>query len=179
MSRSTRALALAVGGLLLAAFPAKAQIPFFATNLFPCGDGPVALATADFDGNGKRDVAVVNTSANTVSVFLGPGNALFLDRQDLAVGTLPVAVAAGDFDFDGHADLAVVNKTSATVSILLGVGDGTFATPAPTYATAASPQGIVAEDLDGDGDLDLACPGNNGVSVLKGAGDGTFGTYTF
>jgi len=34
------------------------------------GNGPVALATADFNGNNRPDLASANEAANTVSVIL-------------------------------------------------------------------------------------------------------------
>src|SRR5438445_13370851 len=43
------------------------------------GLNPVAVATTDFNGDGKFDVAVVNNRANnaTLSVLLGNGNGTF------------------------------------------------------------------------------------------------------
>jgi hypothetical protein len=37
---------------------------------YPVGHGPYAIAAADFNGDGKLDLAVANLSAGTVSVLL-------------------------------------------------------------------------------------------------------------
>jgi len=41
------------------------------------GDGPFAVAVADFDKDGKDDVAVANIFSNNVSVFLRQGDGTF------------------------------------------------------------------------------------------------------
>ena len=102
---------------------------------YATGNSPVALAVADFNGDGKPDLAVVNSpataagttaSSGSVSILLGNGDGTFQPHVDFAVGTTPVAVAAADFSGDGSQDLAVVNQGDTAVSILLGNGDGTF-----------------------------------------------------
>src|SRR5712692_1328459 len=91
------------------------------------GTAPVALAVGDFIGNGKLDLAVVNSGSNTVSILLGNGNGTFTTGQTISVGTNPVAIVVGNFD--GKLDLVVANKGSNTLSVLLGNGDGTFQSP--------------------------------------------------
>ena len=151
-----------------------------------------AIATGDFNGDGRLDLAVANQNTNTVSVLLGDGDGTFQPQVTYAVGQGPDAIVAGDFTGDGHLDLAVANYFDNTVSVLLGNGDGTFQ-PQLTYAVGTGPGGIVAGDFSGDGHLDLATanvhptgyvagpPGPGTVSVLLGNGHGTFQpqvTYT-
>src|SRR5436190_1694186 len=95
----------------------------------PNGTGSVVIA--DFNGDGKPDLAVVNHMTGNASILLGNGNGTFAAAVNYATGALPVAVATGDFNGDGKLDLAVVsNGISNNVSILLGNGNGTFAAPA-------------------------------------------------
>src|SRR5262249_37411328 len=89
------------------------------------GTNPVSGAVADFNGDGKQDLAVVNLSARSVSIRLGDGHGGFAPVPDVDVGTNPHSVAVGDFNRDGHPDLAVANLAVAnldkyTVSVRLG-----------------------------------------------------------
>ncbi len=134
--------------------------------------GPIAVATEDFNGDGKTDLAVVNYGSANVSILLGNGDGTFQGHVDYAVGAEPTSVAVGDFNRDGKLDVAVANQYDGTVSLVLGNGDGTFRIAA-TYQVGGSPTGLAAADMNGDGKLDLVVA-NDGISVLLGNGDGTF-----
>src|SRR5438445_12774099 len=64
-------------------------------------------AVADFNGDGARDLAVVNV--RKVTVLLGDGSGHFRAAPGPAVnvGAHPEALSAGDFNGDGRVDLAV------------------------------------------------------------------------
>ena len=143
----------------------------------PSGNGASWPAVGDFNKDGKLDVASVNISANTVSVFLGNGDATFQPHVDYPAGTQPWYIVTGDFNGDGNLDLAVANKASNNVSILLGNGNGTFQ-PATNFAAGNSPTAVATADFNHDGKLDLIVPNppDNTISVPLGNGDGTFGT---
>jgi len=141
---------------------------------YAVGASPTSVTTEDFNGDGKLDLAVVN-SAGTVSVLLGNGDGTFQPQVTYTAGGGARDVTAGDFNGDGKLDLAVTNLGSDTVSIFLGNGDGTFQGQ-EQYPTSSGPWGLTAADLNGDGKLDLAVTNNNTgtVSILLGNGDGTF-----
>jgi len=142
------------------------------------GSAPSAsVATADFTGNGKLSLAVVNGGSNNISIFLGNGDGTFRATVNYPAGTNPDFAVAGDFNGDGNLDLAVANAGSNNVSILLGKGDGTFQA-AVNYPAGTNPGSVAAGDFNGDGKLDLAVAntGSNNVSILLGKGDGTFQT---
>jgi hypothetical protein len=90
--------------------------------------GTVSLAIGDLNGDGKLDVAVADSAANTVSVLLGNGNGGFSEGLDFGTGFCPYSVAIGDLNGDGRPDLAVANYLSNTVSVLLNTG-GSLPTP--------------------------------------------------
>jgi len=143
---------------------------------YTTGTAPRSIQSADFNGDGKRDIVVANRTSNTVSIFLGNGDGTFAPRTDVAVGPNPEVVVVGDFNADGKGDVAVTNFGSNSVSVLLGNGDGTFGTQTP-YATGTGPIGLVAGDISGANgvtDLIAANSVSNTVSVLRGNGDGTF-----
>jgi hypothetical protein len=147
----------------------------------PAGSSASGVVAADFNRDGRTDLAVTDHALNEVSVLLGYGNGTFQSLSPIAVGGGPYAIATGDFTGDGIADLAVVDRDNSTVTILLGKGDGTFRGLAPIQlgepGIPSSPDAIVTGDFTGDGHLDLAVadPQSDDVTLLLGNGDGTFG----
>jgi hypothetical protein len=136
---------------------------------------PVALTLADFNHDGRLDLATANNSTG-VSVLLGNGDGSFKPYKLLGSSKGPTWIAAGDLNNDGNLDLAVTTAAN-TVDISLGDGAGAFqAFTALATGTGTSPESVAVADLDGDGNLDLvvACYGANAVGVMLGNGDGTF-----
>jgi hypothetical protein len=138
---------------------------------------PQAVTTADFNGDGKLDLAVA-TGNNSVSILLGNGTGTFPTHVQYAVPGNPVAIVHGDFNGDGKQDIATADQTANEISVLLGNGDGTFQSH-HEYATGTKPMALATADVNGDGNLDIivADYSANKVSVLLGNGDGTFKTH--
>jgi hypothetical protein len=151
--------------------------------LFSAGALPFDAAIADFNGDGKKDVAV--TMISGVSILLGDGSGNLGAPTVQPTGTSPSRVIVADFNGDHKLDLAVTNLGSNDVSILLGNGDGTFA-PAVNVSVGMGPVGIAAGDFNHDGKVDLAVansgtalnhnqgPNPNTVQILLGDGRGGF-----
>jgi len=69
------------------------------------------------------DLAVVNYSADTVTILLGNGDGTFRAVPSKpATGIQLLSDAVGDFNGDGIPDLAVTNQNNGYP--LLGTGDG-------------------------------------------------------
>lgn len=135
-----------------------------------------AIATGDFNGDGKLDVVTADPSNNTVSIHLGEGNGLLAPTaQRVAMGALPAGLVSADFNGDGHLDLATANASSNSVTVLFNNGLGSFPTSA-TYSVGDDPRAILAGDFNGDGKLDLAVANydDNTVSILMNLGNGQF-----
>lgn len=132
---------------------------------FAAGDAPFAIATGDFNGDGRADLVVANVAADTISLLLnttvpGSGTASFSAPQSFPVGDFPVSVAVGDLNGDGRPDLAVANALSDNVTVLLnstsaGAGAVSFFSP-QTFPVGDQPRAVAAGDLNGDGRPDLA-----------------------
>jgi FG-GAP-like repeat/Putative Ig domain/Beta-propeller repeat len=141
---------------------------------FTVGAAPMSLAVGDFNGDGIDDVAVANSTDNTVTILLGDSSGWLppSSGSPFAVGTTPSWVVVGDFNGDGIQDLATANSGSNNLTVLLGDGSGNFATMTGSpLAVGASPASLAVEDFNGDGIEDLAVPNNldNNVTVLLGA----------
>lgn len=121
------------------------------------GQSLTAVTAGDFNGDGKLDLAVTDSAANSVFLLLGNGDGTFQSPINVAAANSPSAIIAGDFNNDGKLDIATANHGDNTASLLLGHGDATFteASGSP-YATGKGPSAIEAADFNGDGKLDLA-----------------------
>jgi len=117
---------------------------------------PNNLAFADFNGDGKLDLAV--TGSNMVGVFLGSGTGSFQFYREFGAGTDPVALVATDANRDGKTDLVVTNfgnsAVAGSISVLYGNGNGSFQASA-FYASGQFGAALARGDFNGDGLLDL------------------------
>jgi type II secretory pathway component GspD/PulD (secretin) len=153
------------------------------------GNAPTSIVAEAFNPNAPAiiDLAVTNSTDNTLQIFLGNGKGAFTDGVTYNTGVTPVYVASADFDLDGNLDLAVADSGAATsansvgnsVSIFLGNGDGTFIKPNGTrmdFAAGTTPTSFVIADFNDDGipDLIVTASGDNAVGLLLGAGGGAF-----
>jgi hypothetical protein len=106
---------------------------FFEAPTFPTGRSDYAIATGDFNGDGKLDLVTTDQDDNLVYILLGNGDGTFGPPVSFATSRSPSSVAVGDFNGDGKLDLAVAAEFPTmgvgSVSILLGNGDGTFQPP--------------------------------------------------
>jgi hypothetical protein len=152
-------------------------VSFAPQQTFAVGGSPQAVAVGDFNGDGKPDLAVANSTSNTVSVLLNSTSfratsASFAAQQTFAVGSGPIFLAVADFNGDGTPDLAVSNFGGNSVSVLLnqtGAGASAVSFAAQqTFAVGVGPIPVVAVDLNSDGRPDLAVANSaaNTVSVL-------------
>lgn len=118
--------------------------------IYPLNYTPGSVAAADFNRDGKLDLAIGGYIGGGVAVLLGNGDGSFQPEVDYTTGEGLVLVR--DFNQDGNLDIV------AGLSELLGNGDGTFrlagAYPMPSGTSTSG--GLEATgDFNGDGLPDL------------------------
>jgi hypothetical protein len=146
-----------------------------------------AAAAADFNGDGRLDVAIGPASPTPPSapvplrVLLGRGDGSFDAGVELTWFTGgPLIPKTGDFNGDGRPDLAVLDRGLDTVRIFFGRGDGTFLA-GPVLDPGVHPRFTVGSyaidvgDLNHDGRDDVAVTTADArLSLFSGHGDGSF-----
>lgn len=137
------------------------------------------FTVADFDGDGKLDLASLGTSPTgdlhaSSQLLLSAGSA----GGDFGASALaanlsftPRFVLGGDFNGDGRPDVAVAG---GSVSVLLGqVGGGFGAEQPSTAAPGASIETLASGDVNGDGRGDVVIVTTTGVYVQYTNADGS------
>jgi len=142
-------------------------------NVAALGTIPICIAAADFNKDGRLDLAVAVDASSNLLIAQGNGDGSFTPIAVPTVGTDPFWVTAADLDGDGKMDLVVANHGDSTFSILTGNGDETFTTLA-TYPVGAGPANVAVSDFNGDGSPDVLVVNNaeNTVQVFLGEGGG-------
>jgi len=161
---------------------------------------PRAIVTADFNGDGKLDVAAVDTRTHftdesgtvlapegQVSIWLGKGDGTLNSPTHYATTDEEThALIVGDFNGDGLPDLAAagsrlisfnptthVAKVESQITVLMNAGGGLFGA-ALTHIAGDYQASLAAIDYDGDGRTDLAVGEAGQIQFLTSKGDGTF-----
>jgi hypothetical protein len=133
----------------------------------PVGSYPASIAFADFNHDGKLDLAVVRGSpATQASTLVGDGAGGFSSTRATPV-TSPTHVTAGNFTGDGNVDLAFTDY-GGNVQVALGDGTGGFTAGGSPFAVGNGPFDLALGDFNRDGKLDIAVANRNddNVSVL-------------
>jgi hypothetical protein len=147
--------------------------------------GPNSTVVADFNGDGRPDLAVAETNFpnGQVAVSLGEGQGNFaapilspllsqaINNQD--------RMLSGDFNGDGKTDLIVMDDYSTGFQVLFGNGDGTFQAPVDTKLN--TPLNFAIGDFNGDGKTDVVVSTYSNfqelISIYLSNGDGTFSLH--
>ena len=144
------------------------------------------IAVADFNRDGKLDIAAASAATSIVLIFRGKGDGTFFAPNDVSTGSFgPTSVAVGDANRDGIPDLIValgVGINPNSIGVMYGVGDGRFDAIRP-YTVGQTPYALVVGDMNRDGYLDAAVtltgtPGNRYVAVAIGSPGGGFNSPT-
>ena len=164
--------------ILIADGAARGDVHFSSLELPVDPLGPIAIAAADFNADGKLDLATANYLGSSVSILLndtadGATVASFSVATQLLAGMDgPYALAVGDFNGDGKPDLATANSYGNSVAILVnetlpGSSDLHFSLAA-SPAVGQCPIAIAVGDFNGDHKPDLVTANNydDSLSIL-------------
>jgi hypothetical protein len=189
------------GGGTSNAAPFTATLPTnsltFNSSTLTVGTAVSAITAADFNKDGRVDLAVANMGAEytcgdiaetgLVTIFVGSGQGSFHPGENVEVGcdtlgSQALSEAVGDFNHDGHLDLAFTMSRGGggpVVSVHLGNG-ATFANQ-PSFTQCCWDTlgaNVAVGDFDRDGELDFAVPvstfGIGEILAFLGDGNGTF-----
>jgi len=142
---------------------------------------PVSIASGDFDGDGKADMAVANYDNNILSLFRNTssiGSISFAAKIDITSGSNTDHISTDDLDGDGKLDLVVTDGGGASVFLNTSTGIGTisFAARISFAAGGSDPRHLAIDDFDKDGKPDLVVAnygaGVNTISVLRNTSSG-------
>lgn len=134
-------------------------------------NAPDGLAIADFNHDGKPDIAFAQYGGNDIAVSLNV-NGTF--GQPVNTGLYAATLlTAGDFNGDGYPDLVATSFESNLLYFYLGSANGS-----PLFSsiygvnlsdTVRNPMIAVVGDFNADGKLDVAVAQSDGVAVLLNA----------
>lgn len=152
-----------IGILLNTTPPGAAAASFAPVQTFSTFNGPGALASADFNRDGRPDFAATVIADATLQVLMNTtpaGGPLSFARQSFSVASGPSDVDTGDVDGDGDADIAVTSSNADQLTVFLNQTPALAATltlGAPrVVATAAQPVALAIADWNTDGRADVA-----------------------
>ena len=157
----------------------------FTSNFFkskvdlPSITNPNGMASSDFDGDGKPDIAVSNASNVTIYRNIGTGTSVaFAPGINFAAGSNPEGVFVADINNDSKQDL-VVASFGMSVLINTSTGPGNISFAIVQNLSAGWCNDIAIGDIDADGRPDIAYTytSGTGVTVLRNLSNN--GTVSF
>lgn len=158
---------------LLAVFEATTRLPF--------AESPDRIALADFNRDGRSDIAAV-TNVGAMEVMLsGPVAGQYARAFTIAPPAFLSDVDAIDWNGDGYTDLVATAEQSRQYFVYVSNGSGGFAAPFAVAVSgltgSANFRTSVFADFNGDSQIDVATADGwlNRVDIALRTGVNTFG----
>jgi hypothetical protein len=128
------------------------------------------LVSADFNEDGKADLAFSSNGAAEVRVYFGKGDGTFKVPTLYSPDFDSYDFKTADVNNDDHADL--VGASGGPPWVMLNQGSGTFGSQIFSFSQDLNGIGVDLADFDEDGNLDIADVDASGGHVYIGLGDG-------
>jgi hypothetical protein len=127
---------------------------FTPAELTPTNDEALHFTSADLDGDGDNDFAVVNLEIGSgdVSLFWNDGNANFTGPNHISFGSIPEVIKAENIDNDNEVDLLATSDGKLLVRY--GSGGGNFENEVE-MPYQSDVEDFLFVDLDNDDDVDI------------------------
>jgi hypothetical protein len=148
---------------------------------YATGSAPYMAFAADFNRDGRTDLATANGDGGNLSVFLRQAGGGFVQESGSPFQSATSNGAVGDLNGDGYPDFVAAGFIGDGLGILIRNPAGGFTRETPP-ATGGAQGGVGIGDFDGNGFGDLALAnwgagGNVSVYLRNGTGTG-FGSPT-
>ena len=144
-----------------------------------------SIIVADFDGDGRPDVAAASLLDNQISWYRNQGNGTFSSAILISnSANSPSCLVAADIDADGRIDLVSASSVDNEIAWYRNVGG----VPGALFASPSSNQRVISRsaeyaysvtvaDVNGDGLWDVVSASlfDNKIAYYKNLGGGNFG----
>lgn len=153
----------------------------FTSDVIPIESSAFGVVCADFDADGKMDLAVLVVTyqendgeldeKDTIQLFRGLGDGHFVRGETFGTGLGARNLTVADANADGIADLMTANSSANTVSLFLGRGDGSFP-EREDYGVGDHPRALAIADINADHQPDMLVANHWGrnISILLNDG---------
>ncbi len=133
----------------------------------PTGSLPISIADADFNRDGRIDIATANSNSRDVTILLNKPSGSF-GAPSFPTVFSPSQIAVADFNGDGNLDTATATQTNNNIGsnnvIKLSFGNGRGGVSATQdVAATATISALLAEDISGDSRPDLVAANTSGI----------------
>lgn len=138
---------------------------------------PIALASADFNGDGKMDLCMIFFNGGPTAIVLGDGDGTLSMRAKKNIGTAK-RFAVADFNGDGVPDLVLTGDLITWIAVALGAGGDRLQPPSRIIVSgdATHSEPAILQVATGDFNHDLlpdiavANSGQSRVGILLNTG---------
>ena len=160
---------------------------FAAPKNFAVDEFSSNLSIGDLDGDGKLDVATVQTNYGGITTFRNVStDTIGLIQKKMTLGIQgPGNILIGDLNADGKLDAMLITNANSQVALDLSVNKSTLGnivmSGASQYFMAGAANAIGIADLDGDGRPDMISTNasfNSMVSVFRSTIGGNTGSFS-